>query len=235
LNVSDGVVRRLEGTPQSMPVSGVESILQALDEVLPMPQQRGWHRVRVLLGPPYAQCALLPWQPSAGPQAWLGAARERFAGTGMAGSRIAMEPLRWRRDRLAVAGPEALCAGIARLCKARKRHLQHIVPTFVHALNQHRRRIRDGSVALIVLEGRYAQIGLRHDQAWQGHVSLPYRHDVPLKPLLRDASMLIGRLLPERCYVMSANSLPASSLDSLPDATWLETPWLLASLGGQSA
>lgn len=240
LNVSDGVVRRLQGMlsqsplPQSVPVSGVESILLALDDVLPRPQRRGWHRVRVLLGPPYAQCVLLPWQPSAGPQAWIGAARERLAGTGMVGSRIAMEPVRWGRDRLAVAGPEALCAGLARLCKARGRHLQHIVPTFVQALNQHRRRIRDGSVALIVLEGRYAQVGLRRDQAWLGHISLPYSSEVPLKPLLRDASMLIGHLLPERCYVMSANPLPASSLDSLPDATWLETPWLLSGLEGQS-
>lgn len=236
VHISDGVVRRLGGeAPKSVAVTDVESIMQAVDELLPPPQRRGWHRVRVLLGYPYAQCTLLPWQPSAGQQAWLGAARERFAGNGMVASRVAMEPVRWQRDRLAVAGPEALCAGIARLCKVRGRRLQQIVPTFVHAINGHRRRIRDGSVALLVLEGRYAQVGLRHDLGWQGCISLPYGGDAPLKPLLRDAAMLMGRLLPERSYVMSAEPLPDTVLQSMPDATWLKTPWLLANAEGKPA
>lgn len=203
-----------------------EAALQAAAELLLPAQRRGLHRVTVLLGQPFAQCFVLPWQPLATPAAWQATARAKLAGSGVPMSRVAMIEAGWGRQRLAVASAETLCAGLAGLCKARKRTLVAIVPTFVHASNEHRRRIRDGNCAVMVLDGRYAQIGFRRERDWQGFMSLPYADGMPLKPLLRDAAALTGQTLPERVYLLSAGRPAPETLHGLPKPDWAAVDWL---------
>ena len=129
--------------------------------------------------------------------------------------------------RLAAAMPEALCAGIERICKAHKLQLAGIEPGYTFALGKYARRIRDGAIAIAELEetagtAAIAHIGFRRGGGWTGFVALP----VPgaLDDLWRDALALCAVEAPERRYVIGPGAADRWIADRA-QVEWLAAPW----------
>ncbi|SPB18703.1 hypothetical protein NOV72_05905 [Caballeronia novacaledonica] len=204
----------------------VAAALKAIETLAPKPSGPGLHTLRVVAGAPFARYHVLPWQPLARPQDWLAAARVQAMQTGAGGepSRFAVTDGGWRCARLAAAMPEALCAGIEKLCKTRRLMLSGIEPGYTFALQRHAARIRDGSIAIVTLDATddgaaIAQIGLRRGGGWTGFIALPVAGT--LDDVLRDAFTLCADVLPERRYVIGPGdgarwSAQAAGIEWLP-------------------
>ncbi|MFC3816165.1 hypothetical protein [Lysobacter sp. GCM10012299] len=124
---------------------------------------------------------------------------------------------------MAAAAPEALCAGIARLCKEHKLRLGRIEPGFMRDVSLHRARIEDGSIAIIQIEERagrssVAHVGFRDQQQWTGYVALPAVAQIG--PVLRDAALLCRAAPLQRTYLIAPARMQAA-LAGLADAHWL--------------
>ncbi|SAK75370.1 hypothetical protein AWB75_04241 [Caballeronia catudaia] len=220
------------GLPIATPLSpsgDVAAALKAIEALAPRPARPGLHTLRVIVGAPFARYHALPWQPLPKPEDWVSVARMQAVqwGAGAEPWRYAVADGAWGRGRLAAAMPEALCAGIERLCKTRKLQLGGIVPGYTFALGQHARRIRDGAIAIAELEetagaAALAHIGFRRGGGWTGFVALP----VPgtLDDLWRDALALCAIDAPERHYVIGPGAADRWIADR-SRTQWLAAPW----------
>jgi hypothetical protein len=232
----DGAHARLPGraeTPVPLaPAGDIAAALRAVEALAPRPARAGLHAMRVVVGAPFARYFALPWQPLPKPDDWIAMARMQALQTGAGAEpwRYAVSDGAWGHGRLAAAMPEALCAGIARICKARRLQLLGIEPAYTFALQRHARRIRDGTIAVIALEpteggAALAQIGLRRGGGWSGFIALPVSG--PLDDVLRDAFVLCATEPPERRYVIGpgdANRWVAEA----SQVEWLAAPWSAA-------
>ncbi|SAK39993.1 hypothetical protein AWB76_00129 [Caballeronia temeraria] len=207
--------------------------LKAIEALAPKPAAPGLHALRVVVGAPFARYHALPWQASPKPQDWVPAARVQAVQTGAGGEvwRYAVADGAWGQARLAAAMPEALCAGIERLCKTRRLQLLGIEPGYTFALRTHARRIRDGAIAIVALEetegdAAIAQIGLRRGGGWIGFIALPVSraYGGSLDNVLRDAFALFGDAPPERRYVIGPGAGERWAADAAP-GEWLRAPW----------
>ncbi|MDR0182587.1 hypothetical protein [Lysobacter arvi] len=206
------------------------SALTALEAVATRPAKRGVHVARVLVGAPFVHYLALPWRPLPRPADWVALARTQFIRDGMGAPdawRFSVQDDGWGRMRLAAAVPEALCAGIGGICKARGLSLSAIEPGFAHALGRHAARIHDGRIAVVEVEQStpdavIAHIGFRRDGGWSGFVALPAT--APLPQVLRDATVLCRQDEPEHTYVMAPLALHMDAAH-WPGAQWLPLPW----------
>ncbi|HEY5804433.1 MAG TPA: hypothetical protein VIT90_12135 [Lysobacter sp.] len=204
----------------------VASALDAVDAALPGIGTRGLHRIVVVVGGAFVCHFTLPWKPLPRPGDWLAAARTRFVMDGLGapdGWRFTVPDGRWGCSRLVAAMPEALCAGIARLCTKRRLRLSAIEPAFTHAVSRHRSRIEDGPIAIVEIEdgagGRaVAHVGFRNDRQWTGFIALPAT--APLEHVLRDAALLCRAMPLQRTYLIAPADMQAA-LSGLPGAHWL--------------
>lgn len=215
-------------TPLS-PAGDVAAALKAIEALAPAPARPGLHVLRVIVGAPFVRYHALPWQPLPKPDDWVSAARMQAvqAGAGAEPWRYAVSDGVWGRGRLAAAMSEAFCAGIERICKARKLQLAGIEPGYTFALHRHARRIRDGAIAIAGLEetagaAAIAHIGFRHGGGWTGFVTLP----VPgaLDDLWRDAFALCNADAPERRYVIGPGAADRW-IANAAQVEWLAAPW----------
>jgi hypothetical protein len=215
-------------TPLS-PANDVAAALKALEALAPNPARPGLHALRVVIGAPFVRYHALPWQPLPKPNDWVSIARMQAvqSGAGAEPWRYAVSDGAWGQGRLAAAMSEALCAGIERMCKARKLQLAGIEPGFTFALNKHARRIRDGAIAIAELEetagaAALAHIGLRRGGSWTGFITLP----VPgaLDDIWRDAFLLCNADTPERRYVIGPGAADRWIADTA-HVEWLASPW----------
>ncbi|MDR5830564.1 hypothetical protein P9250_22060 [Caballeronia sp. LP006] len=203
--------------------------LKAIEALAPKPARPGLHGLRVVVGAPFVRYYALPWRPHPKPEQWVSMARMQAvqAGAGAEPWRYAVTDGAWQQGRLAAAMPEALCAGIERLCKTRRLQLLGIEPGFTFAMQKHARHIRDANIAVVELEqaasgAAIAHIGLRRGGGWSGFIALPVAG--PLDDVLRDAFVLAATEPPERCYAIG----PGAADRWVADATlveWLAAPW----------
>lgn len=204
-------------------LEAVESLLQAtpVDS-----RRRGMHRVEVVVSGGFACYFVLPWAPLPRPVDWLAAARTRFALDGIGAPeawRFSIEDAPWGCARMGAAVPEVLCAGIARLCKARGLQLGRIEPAFTRSVSRNATRIEDGSIAIVQLEERgggrsVAHVGFRNEKQWTGYVALPAAARIGY--VLRDAALLCRAVPLQRTYLIAPAQMQAAMGD-LPDAHWL--------------
>ncbi|WP_250450625.1 hypothetical protein [Caballeronia sp. ATUFL_M2_KS44] len=230
----EGGRARVPGSPrdaESFARGDVAAALEAIETLAPKPSRPGLHTLRVVAGAPFARYYALPWQPSPKPRKWIDAARVKAMQTGAGGetSRFSVTDGGWRCGRLAAAMPEALCAGIEKMCKGRKLVLSGIEPAYTFALQRHAARIRDGSIAIAVLEATdadggavIAQIGLRRDGGWAGFIALPVAG--ALDDVLRDAFTLCADVPPERRYVIGPGDGVRWSAQAA-GVEWLRAAW----------
>ncbi len=204
-------------------LAAIESLLAT---ALPGPRRRGLHRIEVVVSGAFACYFVLPWAPLPRPVDWLASARTRFVLDGLGAPeawRFSVEDAPWGCTRLAVAVPEALCAGIAGLCKAQALRLVRIEPAFTRAMSRHAAHIEDGSMAIIEIEERagrrsVAHVGFRNDKQWAGYIALPAVP--PIAHMLRDAALLCrAPPLQRTCLIAPAHMQVVSG--GLPDAQWL--------------
>ncbi|WP_244848115.1 hypothetical protein [Caballeronia sp. SL2Y3] len=228
----EGARARVPGTARSagsFSPGDVPAALKAIETLAPKPSRLGLHALRVVAGAPFARYHALPWQPLAKPQDWIAAARVQSlqTGAGSEPSRFAATDGNWRCPRLVAAMPEALCAGIEKMCKTRRLMLSGIEPAYTFALQRHAARIRDGSIAIVALEtvdegAAVAQIGLRNGGGWTGFIALPVAGT--LDDVLRDAFVLCADTPPARRYVIGAGDGARWSAEA-PGIEWLRAPW----------
>jgi hypothetical protein len=233
----DGKCARVLGSPQAcvtLADSGdTAAALKAIETLAPKPANLGLHALRVVVGAPFVRYYALPWQTLPRPQDWIPGARVQALQTGAGAEvwRYAVTDGTWGHGRLAAAMPEALCAGIAQLCKKRKVQLSGIEPGYTFALQKHAARIRDGAIAIVEVENAdggsaIAHIGLRRGGGWTGFIALPLNG--PLDDVLRDAFALCADTPPERRYVIGAKEALRASANAAP-TEWLAAPWDAAS------
>lgn len=218
--------------PLSTP-GDVAAALAAIETLAPKPASPGLHALRVVVGAPFACYYALPWQALAKPQDWVPAARALALRSGAGGEawRYAVSDGAWGQGRLAAAIPEALCAGIERLCKKRRLQLLGIEPGYTFALQKHAPRIHDGAIAIVELEqaqgdAAIAHIGVRRGGGWTAFIGLPVFRATGggLDDVLRDAFALCVDAPPERRYVIG----PRDARHWAADASlieWLPSPW----------
>jgi len=209
----------------------IAAALPALDAMLPNPQRPGVHRLRLLVGAPFACYFALPWRALPRPVDWLPLARMQFVQGGVGGAeswRFDIQDNGWGRPRLAAAVPELLCEHLTRLCKQHKISLHAVEPAYTYAVAQHRRHIADGEIAVVELEemetrGAYvANIGFRSHGHWSGFVTLPAVDS--LDAVLRDAASLCDAPPPERIYIIAPVSADRRAADA-SRTHWLQAPW----------
>jgi hypothetical protein len=193
---------------------------------LPGSRRHGLHRVEVVVSGAFACYFILPWAPLPRPADWLVQARTKFVLDGLGAPeswRFSVEDGPWGCARMAAAAPEALCVGVARLCKAQALQLVHIEPAFSRALSRHAARVDDGSIAIVEIEDRAgrrsdAHVGFRHEKRWAGYIALPAVP--PIAHVLRDAALLCGAASLQRTYLIAPAHMQVV-LGGLPDARWL--------------
>ncbi|QET06242.1 MULTISPECIES: hypothetical protein [Cupriavidus] len=198
---------------QAIPLASsgdVAAALAVLEALAPKPAKPGLHRLGVIVGAPFVCYFPLAWRPLPTPAEWIAQARMQFARGGFgnpAGWRFVVPDAAWGQSRLAAAMPEALCAGIERLCSARKLRVAAIEPGYVRACTDCAARIEDGRIAVVELEdidadGAIAHCGFRAQGQWTAFVTLPVAGDIG--EAMRDATMLCAVPEPERTYVIGS-------------------------------
>jgi len=218
------------GSSESLKTAGdVAAALHAIETLAPRAQPLPLRGLRVVVGAPFARYFALPWQAVPKPQDWVPFARVQALQTGVGSEawRYAVADDAWGRGRLAVAMPEALCAGIERLCKTRRLRVLGIEPAYTFALQKHMRRIRDGAIAIVGLEtsgddAALAHIGVRERGGWRSFITLPVTG--ALDDVLRDAFALSGGAYPERRYVIGPDD-PGRWTEDAAQLEWLRAPW----------
>lgn len=201
----------------------VESVLEA---AIPRSRRRGFHRVEIVVSGGFACYFILPWVPLPRPVDWLASARTKFVLDGLGAPeswRFNVEDGPWGSARMAAAVPEALCAGIERMCKAQKLRLGRIEPAFLREVHHHRAKVYDGSIAIVEIEERggrrsVAHIGFRHHKQWVGYVALPAV--APIGHVLRDAALLCRVAPVQRIHLIAPAQMQAV-VGGLPGAQWL--------------
>jgi hypothetical protein len=196
---------------------------------LPRSRRRGLHRVDVVVSGAFACYFILPWAPMPRPADWLASARTKFVLDGLGAPeawRFSVEDSPWGCARMATAAPEALCVGVARLCKAQALQLMRIEPGFTRALSRNAARVDDGSIAIVGIEDRagrrsVAHLCFRHEKRWAGYVTLPAVP--PIAHVLRDAAFLCRAAPLQRTYLIAPAHMQVV-LGGLPDARWLPSP-----------
>ncbi|MCM3606043.1 hypothetical protein [Cupriavidus pauculus] len=229
LGPSGKVLHRLE-LPN---VADVPAALTAMEAVVARPRMRGMHGLRVVLGAPFARYLVLPWQALPRPGDWITLARRQFMQAGLSGVeawRFVVPDGSWGQSRLAAAVPEALCGGVARLCKSRGMQLTAIEPAFMLGLSTQASRVRDGAIAVVELEPvaadvAVAHIGFRQEGRWTGFTALPVLG--PFADVMRDASVLCATSHPERVYVI-ASQAGWNMVSGTHGTEWLQAPWDIA-------
>ncbi|UNK49993.1 hypothetical protein MNR01_02830 [Lysobacter sp. S4-A87] len=197
-----------------------------LGSALPRPRRRGLHRVEVVVSGAFACYFILPWAPWPRPADWLASARTKFVLDGLGAPeswRFSVEDAPWGRARMAAAAPEALCARIARLCKAQALRLGRIEPAFTRALSRHAAQVEDGSIAIVEIEERagrrsIAHVGFRNEKQWTGYIALPAV--APIEHVVRDAAFLCGAASLQRTYLIAPACMQAL-MSGLPGGCWL--------------
>lgn len=217
----------------------VGAALAVVEALAPTPAKRGLHTLRVIVGAPFVCYFPLSWRPIPTPEDWVAQARTQFARGGFGnpgGWRFVVPDAAWGQSRLAAAMPEALCAGIERLCATRKLRIAGIEPGYVCACRDYAARIEDGRIAVVELEdiaadGAIAHCGFRAAGQWTAFVTLPVAGPVlaHIDDAMRDATMLCGVEAPERTYVIGtvreARAEPGDADDTAGMMHWLPTPW----------
>lgn len=215
----------------------VTAAMAVLEALAPRPAKPGLHTLRVIVGAPFVCYFSLPWRPLPTPTDWVAQARVHFARSGFgnpAGWRFIVPDAAWGKSRLAAAMPEALCAGIERMCGARKLRAPSIEPGYVRACTDCAARIEDGRIAVVELEdidadGAIAHCGFREQGQWTAFVTLPVAGAID--EAMRDAMVLCAVPEPERTYVIGSTRAEGrdrrdrAEAGRAPMAQWLPAPW----------
>lgn len=229
---------------QAMPLASsgdVAAALAVVGALAQTPAKPGLHTLRVIVGAPFVCYFPLPWRPLPTPEEWIAQARTQFARGGFgnpAGWRFVVPDAAWGQSRLAAAMPEALCAGIERLCGARKLRIAAIEPGYVRACTDCAARIEDGRIAVVELEDldaycAIAHCGFRAEGQWTAFVTLPVAGHIG--EAMRDATMLCAVPEPERTYVIGSTRAEGRDRRGRPNGAvladaagrtqWLPAPW----------
>lgn len=206
--------------------ASLEAVEALLATGLPASRRRGLHQLEVVVSGAFACYFVLPWAPLPRPSDWLASARTKFVLDGLGAAeawRFSVEDAPWGCARMVVAAPEALCAGIAQLCKAHALKLMRIEPAFTRALARQAGRVDGGSIAIVEIEerashGSVAHVGFRNAKRWAGYIALPAAP--PIAHVLRDAAQLCRAPPPQHTYLIAPAHMQLA-LGGLPDAHWL--------------
>lgn len=214
-------------------VADIPCAIKTMEGLVTRPKARGIHGLKLVVGAPFVRYLVLPWQPLPKPADWVTVARRQFVQAGLTGVeqwRFVVPDGTWGESRLAAAVPEALCAGVARICKARGMQLGGIAPAFMLGLATQARRVRDGAIAVVELEpiapeAAIAHIGFRQQGRWTAFTALPVLG--AFGDVMRDASVLCAAALPERTYVI-ASEAGWKMVAGTAHTEWLQAPWDIA-------
>ncbi|CAB3713348.1 hypothetical protein [Achromobacter piechaudii] len=211
------------------PAEAVAALLNACAVVRP----RARNRVHVWLGYPWAQCALLPWQPGlpGGDSHWAGYAmallRERGVTMQM---RVRLGPARHGHARLGVAADAALLQALEDKLAEHKWTMATCSDLLSASLQRYHRLARTEGACLVLAEAGAVTCLWPSAHGWEDMITLQLAAGQSHADAVACAQALCNRPVVPECAWTS--TLSAADLALPAEARWLGFPH--ASLGGRS-